>query len=217
MTAMAKHGEWPKQIPTPTAACASGCQTSRSGKRKGELLLAGFARTFPKPTASMQTEADMEQARFAGNAGGNRPSYQEAKVTFGTPRVSDHKGSGPIGSDSHIRMLDKGYLCAQTATAESGGSLNPTWVCWLMGWPLGWTSLDPMPPECWQAWLDATPAAWWCCEPNAMDSDPHGAAFAGCVSRTSSGTPNRVNRLKCIGNGQVPAALVMAWDTMATA
>ena len=21
----------------------------------------------------------------------------------------------------------------------TGGSLNPTWVEWLMGWPLGWT------------------------------------------------------------------------------
>ena len=26
--------------------------------------------------------------------------------------------------------------------AESGGRLNPTWVEWLMGFPLGWTDLD---------------------------------------------------------------------------
>jgi hypothetical protein len=25
-----------------------------------------------------------------------------------------------------------------------GGSLNPTWVEWLMGWPLGWTDLKPL-------------------------------------------------------------------------
>jgi hypothetical protein len=24
---------------------------------------------------------------------------------------------------------------------QIGGSLNPTWVEWLMGWPLGWTDL----------------------------------------------------------------------------
>lgn len=24
-----------------------------------------------------------------------------------------------------------------------GGQLNPTWVEWLMGWPLGWTDLKP--------------------------------------------------------------------------
>jgi len=26
---------------------------------------------------------------------------------------------------------------------KAGGSLNPTWVEWLMGWPLGWTDLRP--------------------------------------------------------------------------
>ena len=26
----------------------------------------------------------------------------------------------------------------------NGGVLNPTWVEWLMGWPLGWTDLKPM-------------------------------------------------------------------------
>ena len=27
---------------------------------------------------------------------------------------------------------------------NNGGSLNPTWVEWLMGWPLGWTDLKPL-------------------------------------------------------------------------
>jgi hypothetical protein len=26
---------------------------------------------------------------------------------------------------------------------ELNGALNPTWVEWLMGWPLGWTDLQP--------------------------------------------------------------------------
>lgn len=29
-------------------------------------------------------------------------------------------------------------------TAGSGGQLNPTWVEWLMGWPLEWTALKPL-------------------------------------------------------------------------
>ena len=85
---------------------------------------------------------------------------------FGTPRASDSKGSGPVGSKSHTHMMEKGYLCAQVksfATPQTrdfrtgqqsrwenpyrsrnlndqiGGQLNPTWVEWLMGWPLGWT------------------------------------------------------------------------------
>jgi hypothetical protein len=27
---------------------------------------------------------------------------------------------------------------------ELCGALNPTWVEWLMGWPLGWTDLKPL-------------------------------------------------------------------------
>jgi hypothetical protein len=31
-----------------------------------------------------------------------------------------------------------------TLGAQAGGALNPTWVEWLMGWPLGWTDLKPL-------------------------------------------------------------------------
>ena len=31
-----------------------------------------------------------------------------------------------------------------TLSAQAGGSLNPMWVEWLMGWPLGWTDLKPL-------------------------------------------------------------------------
>jgi DNA (cytosine-5)-methyltransferase 1 len=31
-----------------------------------------------------------------------------------------------------------------TLAMRAGGSLNPTWVEWLMGWPLGWTDLKPL-------------------------------------------------------------------------
>lgn len=30
----------------------------------------------------------------------------------------------------------------QSMTAGNGGKLNPTWVEWLMGFPLGWSDLD---------------------------------------------------------------------------
>ena len=32
------------------------------------------------------------------------------------------------------------------------GSLNPTWVEWLMGWPLGWTSLDVLGTDRFLEW-----------------------------------------------------------------
>jgi hypothetical protein len=39
-----------------------------------------------------------------------------------------------------------------TLTAQAGGSLNPTWVEWLMGWPLGWTDLKPLEMDKFQQW-----------------------------------------------------------------
>ena len=32
------------------------------------------------------------------------------------------------------------------------GQLNPDWVCWLMGWPIGWESLEPMKKVLWLDW-----------------------------------------------------------------
>ena len=33
---------------------------------------------------------------------------------------------------------------SETLAMQAGGSLNPTWVEWLMGWSLGWTDLKPL-------------------------------------------------------------------------
>jgi hypothetical protein len=39
-----------------------------------------------------------------------------------------------------------------TLAAQAGGILNPTWVEWLMGWPLGWTDLKPLEMDKFQQW-----------------------------------------------------------------
>ena len=35
----------------------------------------------------------------------------------------------------------------------AGGALNPTWVEWLMGWPIGWTGLEPVEMVGFSMWL----------------------------------------------------------------
>ena len=37
-------------------------------------------------------------------------------------------------------------------SSRVGGTLNPTWVEWLMGWPLGWTDLKPLEMGKFQQW-----------------------------------------------------------------
>ena len=65
------------------------------------------------------------------------------KRNWPTPRASEYKDCGPVGSKSHTHMDKKNYLCAKTKQEDKPtGCLNPTWVEWLMGVPTGWTELD---------------------------------------------------------------------------
>jgi hypothetical protein len=44
--------------------------------------------------------------------------------------------------------------------------------------------------------------------------DQHGADAAGYLGRVATGVPARVDRLKCIGNGQVPIVAALAWEIL---
>ena len=39
--------------------------------------------------------------------------------------------------------------------AQVGGQLNPTWVEWLMGWPIGWTDFEPLATDKFQQWQNS--------------------------------------------------------------
>jgi hypothetical protein len=52
-----------------------------------------------------------------------------------TPMARDYKGHT---NNPEARGYG-GTLPDQVLERSGGGQLNPTWVEWLMGWPLGWT------------------------------------------------------------------------------
>ena len=58
-----------------------------------------------------------------------------------TPRTK-----GMCGGSGSWDLLNKNTTVeeARQMGAGNGGKLNPTWVEWLMGWPLGWTDLKPL-------------------------------------------------------------------------
>ena len=58
-------------------------------------------------------------------------------------------GQQMIRKDGKSRM---DQLCFNVEYQETG-RLNPTWVEWLMGWPLEWTDLKPLETGKFQAWL----------------------------------------------------------------
>lgn len=133
--------------PTPTVACATGGQTSRSGKRKGELLLAGAVKTFPTPLVGGTGKSTHGQI-----SGRFRDAMAEAFEKYPTPKGRDWKGQSQRGIHAPgdaLPNIDRGD------GKPIGGSLNPTWVEWLMGWPLTWTRMQAMEPTTWSAWLKA--------------------------------------------------------------
>ena len=80
----------------------------------------------------------------------------EERKTWATPRTSDYKSCGPVGSKSHHHMTEKQYLCAQVKEeGQPTGHLNPTWVEWLMGWPIGWTDSKPLETDRFQQWWNS--------------------------------------------------------------
>ena len=103
-----------------------------------------------------------------------------------TPTCNDAKNSTlPPSQEKRDGMA--GYLMRNGES--SGGQLNPDWVEWLMGWPIGWTSLEP---------LTAIRPHDWSIEPPD-------------VPRVATGIMARVDRLKALGNGQVPQCAAEAW------
>lgn len=90
--------------------------------------------SWPTPSASMVTMADMIQAQFAGNDP-NRPTYAQAKM-FATPNAADSKNSTLPPS-----QLDRDSVPGNLLQQGQTGTLSPLFVEWLMGYPSGWTDL----------------------------------------------------------------------------
>jgi hypothetical protein len=128
----------PDLWPTPCATEArQGLQIRRSGKKGKQQSLSTAVRIFPTPTASMHTIQDLEQARYHSS---KRPPYQEC---YPTPAATDWKTGYRTDTAAGKEQREKRSKPLRDHQAP-GGQLNPTWVEWLMGWPLGWTDLRPL-------------------------------------------------------------------------
>jgi hypothetical protein len=62
-----------------------------------------------------------------------------------TPQASDNRDRGNMSNPSIQRRvaIGKQIMLSQSVHPNSG-QLNPMWVEWLMGWPIGWTDLKPL-------------------------------------------------------------------------
>lgn len=173
---------------------AQGCwptPTARDWKDTGDLLKVPVNGLLPRavhraelglwPTPSA-TSYGTNRGGAAGRVGPTRHSL-ESMARHGlwpTPTRSDGTG-GPGRSDARTG----GDNLRTAVSLEVKGRLNPDWVEWLMGFPVGWTDLS----------CDAPVAYGWEHEPD--------------IPRVSEGTAKRKERLTALGNALVPQ--VMYW------
>lgn len=126
----------------PTAANDAGLlPTPLASNTKAHHMRSGG-----RPARSYWPTPKANDAEKRGNFDTSNPrnGLPAAAKAWPTPVASMSKGSSPAsltrrdGQDRSNDRLDHAVMAAD------GGQLNPTWVEWLMGWPLGWTDLKPL-------------------------------------------------------------------------
>jgi hypothetical protein len=121
---------------TPNTTGIDGGSNSRRALKK---------RMFPTPNAS-----DANGANMKPGANGIPHDIQKGYLRgfvkqWPTPQASDCKDRGNMSNPSIQRRAKIGkQLNLSMVVHPTSGQLNPMWVEWLMGWPLGWTDLKPL-------------------------------------------------------------------------
>ena len=133
MLALRINGTGSGLWPTPTVC---GNYNRKGASATSGDGLATAVRMWPTPTTRDRgTDAP---ARMGG------PSLAVAVRRWTTPTAHNAKEGG--FASEHERNTP-------TLAAQAGGALNPTWVEWLMGWPLGWTDLKQLETARFRRWL----------------------------------------------------------------
>jgi hypothetical protein len=138
-------GSGSSRIPTPTAGDAkSSGSRNLPGSNTAGMSLTDYVRPdraktkqqWPTPHG-MPKPGQHRRPGPSGNELGR--AVNQAERQWPTPKAQ------PSGPD-YARTNREGSDAADLATAVARGTpgqLNPTWVEWLMGFPLGWTDLQP--------------------------------------------------------------------------
>lgn len=155
----------------------------------------GCRNIWPTPTSTERSGINPNTGRGAG--------LSTLVKFWPTPTASQWKGTGPPGSKSQLFDNRTRRLKGDSRLFSEGieGQLHPAWVCWLMQWPLGWDSLEPLPPGSLEDWKQKTiDGSWWLEEPE--------------IPRIARDIPQRAKRLKALGNGMVPLCFAIAYEEL---
>lgn len=145
--------------PTPTAN-----DVKRPGQmmRGNESLPSAASSSWPTPIAR-----DARGPSSGKNAQGSEPLAQTAIRSWPTPTAGDAKSSGSRASRGNPGNEANEGTSLTDATCRSGPprlttcthggqckpKLNPRFVEWLLGWPIGWVRLEPLATDRFRQWL----------------------------------------------------------------
>src|SRR6185295_357527 len=101
----------------------------RKGREGGNLIEAISARMFPTPTGTRLEIGAASEATLNKNS---RQLSEVVAAMYPTPRADGRDNCG--GSNSRRSAKKNGTYIGRT--------LNPEFVEWLMGFPIGWTDLE---------------------------------------------------------------------------
>lgn len=134
-----------KMWPTPTVGDSRNSANATAGRigpsnAHAGVTLVDATRMWPSPKASDGTNGGL-----VSEAKANRDrvgTLQEAisQRMWPTPTTRDYRSDQASEEWTTAREAD---TRGKTLPFMAGGTLNPTWVEWLMAWPLGWTASKP--------------------------------------------------------------------------
>jgi hypothetical protein len=125
---------WPNSGSMRSGECWERTMLARrtEGSGSGSLL--------PTPTAST----------YGSNSGGEKPGPKRYSLEsmarrglWPTPTANEDAAGTP-GGKMQPMLGNHPEVRGTTPEEWSRGTLNPLWVEWLMGWPIGWTGLEPL-------------------------------------------------------------------------
>jgi hypothetical protein len=124
-----------------------------------------------------------------------KAAVEYCETTWPTPSARDYKGGRTpetlkvVGRTPSNSLNDKVNYCEKKVA-----HLNPDWVEQLMGLPLGWTALDGTSNEWQYGW--------------------HDGSWEADIPRVVESCDDRVDRIRLLGNGVVPATAAKAFITL---
>ena len=156
-------------------------------------------RDYPWPTPTAQDASSSARANYngVGNAGTTLTDAVRSQP-WPTPTTRDYKdGTAKSCQNTPVNgLLGREIHERKDVDTIEGGLLHPDFHCWLLGWPIGSTSTEPMGRE-WDQWTDLfSTHSWWKAERSP---------------RLTTIRKGRRQMLRASGNGQVPLCVVAAW------